>query len=201
MRTKNLLIGLILICGLLLAILPFIGLNSSRITEYKLHGYVNQKMAEGFKRFILTKTVNDSVRIHIETFGGMVLSTNKILHYLTSTKASVICEVDSHAQSAGAMILAACETVKVKDYAEILFHISQVCKETNVLGKCSKRAPINPKDNPRLYAQELKEMESVRHLLTDEEWDAMFKGKNIILRGNVFLDRFKGKVIDVKEYN
>ena len=166
--------------------------QAATVPHFSLSGEINIETAEKFKRFIISnsKKVSPKIIVHIESLGGYVISENKILHYLMGTESKVLCYVDSHAASAAANILTYCAQkgkVYVTPKAMIMFHISQVCKNINVRGECTKYVPVTPVSHPKEYKKSIKSMKHVKNYLTPKQWKAILKGKDVEITGAQFM--------------
>lgn len=162
---------------------------SSSPKEYLMHGPVSIKSAEKFRLFIQTKGKGDKVYMHIESFGGLIISMQKILHHMKRTEAKIYCITDSHAASAGAMILMQCHRILIAPEAKIVFHVAQMCSETNFFGSCIKYKPVSNESHPDAYAESIRFLTPIKHLLTKKEWSAMIKGKDIMIYGKDMMKR------------
>lgn len=164
--------------------------SAGKTYEYNIHGAIDIDGAEKFRVFMKDKRKADSINIHIESPGGLVVSMHKYIYHLKKTKARVVCTVDSHAASAAAMILLACKNVLVAPEAMVLFHLSRYCIKPGLMG-CQKYKVVNPIDEPADYRRAIRFLKVAKRYLTKEEWSSMIKGKDIRIRGEVLMRRIR----------
>jgi len=160
----------------------------SKEYKYSLNTQIDPKSAEDFKQFLLGLGENDIAIIHIESFGGLGLSNDKIIYYMKESKAELRCYVDSHAMSAGANILMRCDKIRVTPNSKILFHVSQVCSKTGLFG-CIEYKPVSPTFYPEYYKEAVEELSEFKYIFTKEEWKDLLDGEDIIIKGKEFMKR------------
>lgn len=149
--------------------------------QINIHGLITQQTASEFKKRITN--VTGHVTIHIESHGGMVLSANKIIHYLEANN-NHTCVVDSHAQSMAALIALSCKKLIITNRAELLFHLPRMYEN----GKIKIMTEQNfPKDF--LYFKQ--DTVILDAILTKEEMGDLEIGKDVVIRGQDLKKRLK----------
>lgn len=161
--------------------------------EYELAGMVDIAMAQKFKKYILSVRNGQKIIIHIETFGGYGLSQDKILYYIKKSKADINCYADSHAMSAGANILVRCPKFYATDNARILFHVSQMCTQNDANGQCIAFKATSPTFYPEYYYESIEQLEEIKYLFTEFEWNQLLNSQNVTIKGDVLMKRLEGK--------
>lgn len=189
MKTLNKIILTLISLGIFLGALNLY--KATRTVHYKLNTPIDFTTAEKFKQFIIDLGKGNTAVIHIESWGGYIISMHKIIYYLDKSDAATICYVDSHAASAAAMILMHCTYKHVTPRAEITFHLTQMCTEVSPYGKCIKYRPVSPLFYPELYKESVEELNIAKTILTDDEWNAMLLGEDITLKGSTFMERLR----------
>lgn len=174
--------------GVLLAIGYYAG---PKTKYYSITGTYGPAMAEKFKKFITKTREGDKVILHIESPGGLVLSLNKILHYLHKSKANVSCYVDSHAMSAAAITLMHCDRVYATDKSVILFHMFQVCK-AQFGNMCVARRAVSAKHEPEMYKESVRMLQVAKYVLTKKQWNDLLNGADVAISGKVLMERLRG---------
>lgn len=94
--------------------------------HYSLNGIIDPVKARSVSAWLMSLGEEDKAMLHIETYGGHEVSAYKIMEYIGRTKGDVTCYVDSHAMSAGAMILSSCKKIYVTPRARVVFHLPRV---------------------------------------------------------------------------
>ena len=150
--------------------------------EIKLHGEVNPYMSERLREWVQELPDDAIADIHLETYGGHLSSGFKIAHYLKTTKARVTCTVDSHAMSAGSLILQSCPVIRVTPTATILYHLPRQRDPSSLNGYT-----VLPESHP-LVVMFMDEVDRVG-LLTKDERARVIKGEDVYITGSDFMDR------------
>ena len=161
--------------------------NRQSVIEYEMHGPVSIESAEKFRKVLKIVPTGTTINMHIESFGGLILSRNKIIYYMQNSGVFVNCFVDSHAMSAGASILMACNTINVAPKAKIMFHMPRIC----VTVTCITRRALLPSDEG--YQRAILDLSQTKTILTTKEWDSMMLGEDVNLYGDELMKRLRSK--------
>lgn len=159
-----------------------------REISYNMNTSINIEQADKFRVFMSRVRDDDTVFMHIESSGGLVMSMNKILYHMNKTKAKIVCDVDSHAYSAAAVIMFSCDEVEIAPNAEISLHVMQICVEYSAV-ECKKRGPVSKTKDPELYEESMQMLSVAYPYLTDKEKAQLEAGKDVDIKGSDLYSR------------
>lgn len=149
---------------------------------------------------------NDVVNIYINSPGGYVSTTLKIVKAIVESKALVVCHVKEEAASGAAFILLSCDKKQVSDNARILFHLGQI--KDDVVRMYDYQNDKTLKDklihmfHPFIFGKHIKQAMyltyvmsyfGLEHLLTKWEWQSMMLGEDVVLTGKMFTERWDNR--------
>lgn len=157
--------------------------------EYRFHGTVNIALAESFKEYLL-KYDGRNVTVHIESFGGLVLSMNKMIYYMDKSNSKIHCYVDSHSASAASIILMRCDTIEATPKAWIHFHVMQICTKRGIFG-CIEQRAVSPDFHPELYQESLELLAPAKYVLTTKQWEDLINSKDVIITGKQLMEMLR----------
>ena len=182
MSLRNIFIGSIVCLTLILSLACAVTFKQS-VHRFDIDTKIDFEMAEKFRKFLLSVRPGSGVQIHIESFGGLVIAHNKIVHYLKQSPAYITCTVDAYAASAAANIFMVCPNKVILDRAMLAFHVSQICVDYIAL-TCSKYQAVSPYFHPAEYYRSIELLEKIiKPYLTDEQWQLLLNSEDLIIYG------------------
>lgn len=157
-------------------------LMSTHKDKYSLEGEINPYKAAQVTDWIKSLYSGEKATLHIETYGGHEVSAYKIAYYIKNTKADLTCFVDSHAMSAGAIILDSCRKIVVTPKAQILFHLPRYGDQFGNVTLANKE------DISYRLTEEV--IDSCR-FLNDQERKDVLEGKDVKILGRDIMERLR----------
>lgn len=141
------------------------------------------------KWFDILQSANedDLVVIHINCWGGDLMTALQIITQIKMCQAPVLCQIESACCSAATMIALACDGLNCYPHAYMMIHTSSGCS----FGKQS-----DIKREEEFYNPWLENLfnEIYKHFLTKKEIQEVLGGKDMWLRSNEVMERFKKRV-------
>ena len=132
-------------------------------------------------------TEEDMVVIHINCWGGQLMTAVQIITQIKMCQARILCQIESACCSAATMIALACDGLCCYPHAYMMIHTSSGCS----FGKQSDIKREEEFYNPWL---ETFFNEIYKHFLTKKEIQDVLSGKDMWLRSDEVMDRFKRRV-------
>jgi ATP-dependent protease ClpP protease subunit len=132
-------------------------------------------------------TEDDLVVIHINCWGGELMTAIQIITQIKMCQATVLCQIESACCSAATMIALACDGLNCYSHAYMMIHTSSGCS----FGKQSDIKREEAFYNPWLenFFQEI-----YKYFLTKKEVQEVLAGKDLWLRSDEVMERFKRRV-------
>jgi ATP-dependent protease ClpP protease subunit len=132
-------------------------------------------------------TEDDLVVIHINCWGGELMTAIQIITQIKMCQATVLCQIESACCSAATMIALACDGLNCYPHAYMMIHTSSGCS----FGKQSDIKREEEFYNPWLenFFNEI-----YKHFLTKKEIQEVLAGKDLWLRSDEVMERFKRRV-------
>lgn len=137
---------------------------------------------------------DDLVVIHINSYGGQLMTAAQIITQIKMCQAQVLCQIESACCSAATMIALACDGLYCYPHAYMMIHTSSGCS----FGKQSDIKREEEFFNPWL---ESLFSEIYKHFLTKKEIQEVLGGKDMWLRSEEVMERFKRKVDIINREN
>ena len=130
---------------------------------------------------------NDMVVIHINSYGGDLMTTNQIVTQIKTCAAKVVCQIESACCSAATMIALACDGMICMPHGYMMIHTSSGCT-------FGKQSDIRRQED--FYNKWLERFfqEIYQHFLSEKEIVEVLNGKDMWLDCEEVLTRFKRKV-------
>lgn len=130
---------------------------------------------------------DDLVVIHINCWGGELMTAIQIITQIKMCQAPVLCQIESACCSAATMIALACDGLTCYPHAYMMIHTSSGCS----FGKQSDIKREEEFYNPWLenFFNEI-----YKHFLTKKEVQEVLSGKDLWLRSDEVMERFKRRV-------
>ena len=137
---------------------------------------------------------DDLVVIHINCGGGELMTALQIITQIKMCQAPVICQIESACCSAATMIALACDGLNCYPHAYMMIHTSFGCS----FGKQS-----DVKREEEFYNPWLESFfnEIYKHFLTKKEIQEILSGKDMWLRSDEVMERFKKRVDIINREN
>lgn len=137
---------------------------------------------------------DDVVVIHINSYGGQLMTTVQIITQIKMCHAQVLCQIESACCSAATMIALACDGLYCYPHAYMMIHTSSGCN----FGKQSDIKREEEFYNPWLenFFNEI-----YKHFLTKKEIQEVLSGKDMWLRAEDVMERFKKRVDAINREN
>ena len=155
---------------------------------------------EGASRFmkwfdiLQSAAEDDLVVIHINCWGGELMTAVQIITQIKMCQAQVLCQIESACCSAATMIALACDGLYCYPHAYMMIHTSSGCS----FGKQSDIKREEEFYNPWLenFFNEI-----YKHFLTKREIQEVLSGKDMWLRADEVMERFKKRVDIINREN
>ena len=130
---------------------------------------------------------DDLVVIHINSYGGQLMTAAQITTQIKICRAQVLCQIESACCSAATMIALACDGLYCYPHAYMMIHTSSGCS----FGKQS-----DIKREEEFYNPWLENFfnETYKHFLTKKEIQEVLAGKDMWLHAPEVMERFKKRV-------
>ena len=130
---------------------------------------------------------DDLVVIHINCFGGNLMTAIQIITQIKTSQAQVVCQIESACCSAATMIALACDGILCYPHGYMMIHTSTGCS----YGKQSDIKKEEEFFNPWLenFFQEI-----YKHFLTRKEVQGVLSGDDMWLTSDEVTERFKRRV-------
>lgn len=137
---------------------------------------------------------DDLVVIHINCWGGQLMTAVQIITQIKMCQAQVLCQIESACCSAATMIALACDGLYCYPHAYMMIHTSSGCS----FGKQS-----DIKREEEFYNPWLEDFftEIYKHFLTKKEIQEVLSGKDMWLRSDEVMERFKKRVEIINREN
>ena len=137
---------------------------------------------------------DDLVVIHINSYGGQLMTASQIITQIKMCNAQVLCQIESACCSAATMIALACDGLYCYPHAYMMIHTSSGCS----FGKQSDIKREEEFYNPWLenFFNEI-----YKHFLTKREIQEVLSGKDMWLRADEVMERFKKRVDIINREN
>ena len=137
---------------------------------------------------------DDLVVIHINSYGGQLMTASQIITQIKMCNAQVLCQIESACCSAATMIALACDGLYCYPHAYMMIHTSSGCS----FGKQS-----DIKREEEFYNPWLEDFfnEIYKHFLTKREIQEVLAGKDMWLRAEEVMERFKKRVDIINREN
>lgn len=137
-----------------------------------------------FISFILNLCAEDVVNLYISSPGGLVSTSLDIINAIKKSKATFNGIVTSHACSAAASILMACDNKDVRELAYVMFHEAS----GGVFGGQSHSKLKYQYEHVKTH-NEYVTRKMCQDILTNKEIDSLLKGKDFYLTAKEFNKR------------
>lgn len=115
---------------LYLAIIACATLAKAEDFTYNLNTTIEQTNTHGLEKMLDSAKSGDVILLNINSGGGSLTTTARIVEKMRNSKAKVSCTVDKLAASGAAVILMQCNSISVGEKAMILFHTPYVPVDT-----------------------------------------------------------------------
>ena len=137
---------------------------------------------------------DDLVVIHINSYGGQLMTAAQITTQIKICRAQVLCQIESACCSAATMIALACDGLYCYPHAYMMIHTSSGCS----FGKQS-----DIKREEEFYNPWLENFfnETYKHFLTKKEIQEVLSGKDMWLHAPEVMERFKKRVDIINREN
>lgn len=140
----------------------------------------------------------DTLYLALDSHGGSVDELTRFMKARNATKGTLICTVETISASASAMILQSCDKVYVRPHAQILYHMPRFMNsEKTPYGKKLEIHIISRKSKKFLmqlqyiYFKAKMEQFKIHETLTEQEWNKLLDGEDIIISGKELAKRDK----------
>ena len=130
---------------------------------------------------------DDLVIIHINCWGGELMTAVQIITQIKLCQAQVLCQIESACCSAATMVALACDGMYCYPHAYMMIHTASGCS----FGKQSDIKREEEFYNPWL---ENFFCEIYKHFLSKKEIQDVLSGKDMWLRSDEVMERFKKRV-------
>lgn len=132
-------------------------------------------------------TEDDLVIIHINCYGGDLFTAIQIVTQIKTCSAQVVCQIESTCASAATMVALACDGLICYPHGYMMIHTSSGFSY-------GKQSDI--KKQEEFYNPWLEDFftEIYKHFLTKKEISDILDGKDMWLRANEIMERFKKRV-------
>lgn len=132
-------------------------------------------------------TEDDIVVIHINCYGGLLMTAIQIVTQIKTCQAQVVCQIESACCSAATMVALACDGMICYPHGYMMIHTSSGCS----FGKQSDIKAEEAFYNPWLenFFNEI-----YKHFLTKKEIQNVLNGTDMWLTADEVAERFKRKV-------
>lgn len=139
-------------------------------------------------------TEDDLVIIHINCWGGDVMTAVQLITQIKTCQANVVCQIESACCSAATMIALACDGLICYMHGYMMIHTSSGF----TFGKQS-----DIKKEEEFYNKWLEDFfsETYKHFLTKKEIDSILDGHDMWLRAEDVVNRFKKRVETINREN
>jgi ATP-dependent protease ClpP protease subunit len=139
-------------------------------------------------------TEDDIVVIHINCYGGTLMTAIQIVTQIKTCQAQVVCQIESACCSAATMVALACDGMICYPHGYMMIHTSSGCS----FGKQSDIKAEEAFYNPWLenFFNEI-----YKHFLTKKEIQEVLDGKDILLHADEVVERFRKKVDIINREN
>ena len=139
-------------------------------------------------------TENDLVVIHINSYGGDLMTTNQIVTQIKTCEAQVVCQIESACCSAATMVALACDGLLCYPHGYMMIHTSSGC----IFGK---QSDIRRQED--FYNDWLEGFfnEIYKDFLTQKEINEVLNGKDMWLNSEEVMKRFRHRVDIIEKEN
>jgi hypothetical protein len=97
--------------------------QAKEVKSFDLTTEIGTDNLDGLISMLEKAEQGDVINVKIDSPGGSVVTTMKVVDAMSNTKAKVSCVVDKLAASGAAVIMLQCDDVKLVDKALVLFHL------------------------------------------------------------------------------
>lgn len=137
---------------------------------------------------------DDLVVIHINCWGGQLMTALQIIAQIKTCQAQVVCQIESACCSAATMVALACDGLYCYPHAYMMIHTASG-------GSFGKQSDI--KREEEFYNPWLENFfnEIYKHFLSKKEIQDILGGKDMWLRSDEVMERFKKRVEIINREN
>ena len=137
---------------------------------------------------------DDLVVVHVNSCGGDLMTAVQIITQIKMCSAQVLCQIESACYSAATMIALACDGLCCYPHAHMMIHTSSGFS-------FGKQSDIKREED--FYNPWLEEFfnEIYKHFLTKKEIQEVLSGKDMWLRSDEVMERFKRRIDIINREN